>query len=156
MTRKPPAFVEAVGNLLKGVHEVRGFLRVLLRDAAEECLLGVAKKHCLDFASLVETFRDPIVETYTRMTLAPDEAPGQCASTKRGKRCSARPALGDACVRHADERAEQSTKRRKLDAHVARRRAAGGSHVDALVRGCADPPAAVNAPDPAAVRALLI
>ena len=152
MAEKPPAFVDAVCNLLKGVHEVRGFLRVLLRDAAEECLLGVAKKHCLDFASLVDTFRDPIVETYTRLA----DTRGQCTTTKKNKRCSARPVLGDVCVRHADERAEQSTKRRKLDAHAARRRATGASHVDALVRECTDPPAEVNVPDPVAVRALLI
>jgi hypothetical protein len=119
-TADPTPFARSLGGLLAGASSVEAFCARIIEGAIEDVLLLVARDERLEYASLVARYRDRVVKRHASLALDPGSAAAgvQCSGmNKNGRRCSKRSVLNGYCATHAEQAAEESARKRRLEAY---------------------------------------
>lgn len=119
MTAEPTPFARNLSSLLAGAVSVENFCARVIEGAVEDVLLLVARDERLEYASLVARYKDGVVKRHASLALDPgDAAGGQCSGmTRTGKRCAKRAVLNGYCPTHAEQAAEETARKRRLEAY---------------------------------------
>lgn len=112
-------FARNLGGLLTGASSVENFCARIIEGAVEDVLLLVARDERLEYASLVARYKEGVVKRHASLALDPgDAAGGQCnGKNKSGKRCAKRAVLNGYCPAHAGQAAEDTARKRRLEAY---------------------------------------
>jgi hypothetical protein len=116
---QPTPFAKCLSALLAGSVSVETFCARIIEGAVEDVLLLVARDERLEYASLVARYKEGVVKRHASLALDPGDAAGvQCSGmTKTGRRCAKRAVLNGYCATHAEQAAEETARKRRLEAY---------------------------------------
>jgi len=147
MTCEENPFLRAATALISGAVGAREVWGVLLREAGEDLLFQVAKKHGVPYEALI-VHLPPLLELYTRL-----DTDAECSAvTSRGRQCRKRAAVNGLCQQHAAAEADDRSKKRRTNAYLTQR-SATSTHL--LMARCTEPEIPVPGVAPADLRDLL-
>lgn len=117
---QPTPFAKCIGALLAGSVSVEAFCARILEGAVEDVLLLVARDERLEYASLVARYKEGVVKRHASLALDPGVAAAgvQCSGmNKNGRRCAKRSVLNGYCPTHGEQAAEDTARKRRLEAY---------------------------------------
>ena len=119
MTTEPTPFARSLSGLLASASSVEAFCARIIEGAVEDVLLLVARDERLEYASLVARYKEGVVKRHASLALDPGNVAGvQCAGmNKNGRRCCKRSVMNGYCATHAEQAAEETARKRRLEAY---------------------------------------
>lgn len=115
-TTRDSGLIRSLTAVVTNTLHVQDFCKVVVGAAVEDALLRVARDHGLNYRELVDKYRDPVVAQHA--SAAGVTVAGRCKGvTRTGKQCSKPSQLNGYCPAHADQWAEDESKRRCVEAY---------------------------------------